>query len=176
MNHTDIHTENDGETNLVETWLTFDLPRVIAGFLAGIFAGIIMAIVAGGFATMGGLEFFYPIKLAASPLLGDNALNLGIWPGVLAVGALTHLFLCGILGAIFAHFTQTNAVIPLLGAGFMWGTFAWIFINNLFSKSFQQVMAAHVPAGAAFFIHLAFGFSLVSIRVFDRWVCGRNRS
>lgn len=171
----DVFVPEEGDFNLVETWLRFDLPRVISGFFAGITAGIIMVLFAGFLCQLGGMEFLYPLKIPAAPWLGNVAFQNGVHPGVLVVGFLTHSFLCGVLGAIYAHFTQTNSVLPLLGAGFMWGTFSWIFISNLFTKSFQDIMAADIPAGPSFFVHVVFGLSLVCIRYFDRWVCGRIR-
>jgi hypothetical protein len=165
----------DGDFNLIEMWLQFDLPRLIAGLFAGLFAGVVMAAAAGVFATIGGYEFLYPVKIAAAPFLGNEATALGMNLGPIVLGFIVHEVICAALGMVYAHFTKTNQLLPLLGAGFMWGTFSWVFIQNLFVRSFIDVRTADLPSGIAFFVLLIFGFSLSSIRVFDRIVCGKIR-
>ncbi|RYZ68937.1 MAG: hypothetical protein EOP09_08615, partial [Proteobacteria bacterium] len=164
-----VVAEEEGDFNLVEIWLQFDLPRLIAGFMAGLFAGVVMAVFAGILAVLGGYEFLYPVKIAAAPFLGNVATATG-FSGAVILGFIVHEVICGVLGMVYSHFTKTNKILPLLGAGFMWGTFSWVFIQNLFVRSFQDVMTAELPSGAAFFVLLVFGFSLSSIRVFDRMV------
>lgn len=178
MNHANTpatHTHEEGDIDLIAMWLKFDLPRLIAGAMAGAFAGVVMAVFAGILATMGGHEFLYPVKIAAAPILGNTAMNYGMNLLPILLGFAVHETICIVLGMVYGHFTKTNQLLPLMGAGFMWGTFSWVFIQNLFVRSFQDVMAAEIPSGIAFFVLLVFGFSLVSIRVFDRMVCGRAR-
>ena len=172
MNHTE-HT-HDEDYNLVETWLTFDLPRIIAGVMSGIFAGIVAAVFGGLLYTLAGQEFWIPLKVAAAPILGNHAFNYG-FGGAVILGLIVHSIICAVLGGIYAHFIKTNHLPALLGGGFMWGTFSWVFIQNLFVRSFQDVMTADIPSGPAFFVLLVFGFSLSSIKVFDRIVCGKTR-
>ncbi len=160
--------------DLVATWLVFDLPRTIAGAMAGIFAGLVAWVFAGALATLGGLEFWYPFKVPALTLLGGDAMRYGVTAAI-GIGTIIHCAICAVLGMVYAHFVKTNKWAPLLGAGFMWGTFSWIFINNLFIRSFQSVRELDLPNGAAFFVLLVFGFSLASLRIFDRIVCGRAR-
>lgn len=168
----DIHEE--GEMDLVAIWLTFDLPRTIAGMMAGVFAGIVAWIFGGLIALKSGQEFWVPFKLAASPILGNEAMNFGFGKAVI-IGLIVHSIICAVLGGVFAHFTKTNKTLPLVGAGFMWGTFSWIFIQNLFVRSFLDVRTYDIPSGIAFFVLLVFGFSLISIKFFDRLVCGKAR-
>jgi hypothetical protein len=164
----------EGEMDLVAMWLVFDLPRTIAGAMAGVFAGLVALVFAGILSMIGHLEFLYPFKIGAAPILGREALDFG-FSGAVILGTLVSLVLCAILGMVYSHFTKTNRLVPLLGAGFMWGTFSWIFINNLFTKSFLNIRELDLPAGPAFFVYLVFGFSLASIRIFDRAICGRTR-
>ncbi len=164
-----------GDMDLVSTWLRFDLPRLIAGAMAGVFAGVVMLVVAGLLCRVAGLDPLLPVKVPASPILGNDATAFGFQMPALITGFVVHSMVCGLLGTVYAHFTQTNKLLPLLGAGFVWGTFSWIFIFNLFTKSFIEVRTLDLPAGPAFFVHLAFGFSLASISYFDRFVCGRVR-
>lgn len=160
--------------DLVATWLVFDLPRTIAGAMAGVFAALVAWVFAGFLAKAGGYEFWMPFKVPAAPILGRDALTYGMTPAVV-VGTVVLCLIAAVLGMIYSHFVKSNRTDALLGAGFMWGTFSWIFINNLFIRSFLNVREMELPQGPAFFILLVFGFSLVSLKVFDRVICGRSR-
>lgn len=173
MNHSTQVTE-EGEMDLVGTWLVFDLPRTIAGAMAGVFAGLVAWVFAGFLAQAGGYEFWYPFKVPAATVMGREALTYGMGPAVF-VGTAIHCLICAVLGMVYAHFVKSNKMSALLGAGFMWGTFSWVFINNLFVRSFLNVRELNLPNGAAFFILLVFGFSLASLKIFDRVICGRTR-
>ncbi|MBS1962249.1 MAG: hypothetical protein JST04_08540 [Bdellovibrionales bacterium] len=164
----------EGEMDLVATWLVFDLPRTIAGAMAGIFAGLVAWTFAGFLAKAGGYEFWFPFKVPAAVVLGRDALTYGMTHAVF-VGTFIHCFICAVLGMVYSHFVKSNRLDALLGAGFMWGTFSWVFINNLFVRSFLHVREMELPNGPAFFILLVFGFSLASLKVFDRILCGRAR-
>ena len=171
--HTTPHEE--GEMDLVATWLVFDLPRTIAGAMAGVTATVVALVFAGLLSTMGGYEFWYPFKIPAAPILHNEAMTFGMTPAVI-LGAVVASIIGAVLGMVYSHIVKSNKMIALLGVGFMWGTFSWIFINNLFINSFQNIRELDVSKGAAFFVLLVFGFSLSSLRAFDRIICGRSRS
>ena len=160
--------------DLVATWLVFDLPRTIAGAIAGVFAGIVAWTFAGLLAKSGGYEFWFPFKVPAAVVLGRDAMTYGMTSAIV-VGTLIHSLICALLGMVYSHFVKSNKNSALLGAGFMWGTFSWVFINNLFVRSFLNIRELELPNGAAFFILLVFGFSLASLKIFDRIICGRAR-
>ncbi len=166
--------QEEGEMDLVATWLVFDLPRTIAGAIAGIFAGAVAWVFAGLLAVAGGYEFWFPFKIPAVVLMGREAMTLGLTPSVF-VGLALHSVICATLGMVYSHFVKSNRWAPLLAAGFMWGTFSWIFINNLFIRSFQAIRELNLSNGAAFWVLLVLGFSLASIKIFDRIICGRAR-
>jgi len=174
-NKTDTVPFEEGEMDLVAMWLIFDLPRTIAGAMAGVFAGAVDLLFAGFLAKMGGYEFWYPFKIPAAPILKNDALTYGI-TSALILGTVVHSVICAVLGMVYSHFVKWNNMKTLLVAGFIWGTFSWIFINNLFVNSFQNVRELDIPKGAAFFVLLAFGFSLSSLKFFDRLICGRSRT
>jgi hypothetical protein len=164
----------EGEMDLVATWLIFDLPRTIAGAMSGVFASLVAWIFAGFLAKAGGYEFWMPFKVPAAPIVGRDALTYGVTPS-LFIGTVVLCVIGAVLGMVYSHFVKSNRIDALLGAGFMWGTFSWIFINNLFSRSFLNVREMELPNGPAFFVLLVFGLSLASIKVFDRILCGRAR-
>jgi hypothetical protein len=157
----------DGDTPLVEIWLRRDPVRWMAGVLGGVTAGVVGFLVAGVLSKFGGLDLTYPLRIAAMPVVGGMATDLSSGMGPVILGLVIHLGLCAVLGGIFAHFTGTNSMKALLGYGLTWGIFAWIFIFCLFAQSFKDIFAARVPAGPAFFAHIAFGLGLMSVGFFD---------
>lgn len=160
--------------DLVALWLVFDLPRTIAGALAGITAGLIALVFAAFLAKAGGYEFWYPFKIPAAPILKNDALTYGLTPAIV-IGTIVHSAICAVLGMVYSHFVKWNKLSALLACGFMWGTFSWVFINNLFVNSFQNIRELDIPKGAAFFVLLVFGFSLSTLKIYDRILCGRAR-
>ncbi len=170
-----MHTETDHDIDLVAPWLKMDKTRWLAGAFAGVFGGLMALAFGAVLAKMGGHEALFPVKIMALPFLGSTATEVGVTNvtiKAIVVGLVAFEALCAFLGAVFAHFTYTNAPGALLGMGFTWGAFSWIFINNLFSPSFLDVRAADISRGAAFGFWMVFGLSLMSVAFFDRTLRG----
>ena len=159
-------TSTEHDPNLVAVWIRLDKTRWAAGAIAGLVAGAISMVFACFLAATWMQDAWFPTKIAALPFVGATALNFE--GGATALGLVIYEILCVVLGIIFAHFTFTNRSGALLGMGVTWGAFTWIFINNLFSPSFREVYAAGVSQGAAFFVCMVFGISLMTVSVFDR--------
>ena len=173
-----MHTETEKDLDIVAPWLKFDSTRWMAGAAAGMFAGIVALVFGGILSKVGGMEALFPVKVMALPILGSSATELGVSGGALLaviVGLVTFEALCAFLGAVFAHFVFSNASGPLLGMGFTWGAFSWIFINNLFSQSFLDIRAANLSRGAGFGFWMVFGLSLTSVAFFDRMLRGTRK-
>lgn len=164
-----MHTE---EFPLVEMWLKKNPVRWVAGVLAGFFAGAVMLGFAMVLSSLGGLDFWYPVRIFATVILGPDAMAYGAGPQTLAVGFIFAEFLCGFLGFVYAHFTGNNHFPSLLGIGVTWALFSWIFINNLFSPSIRAIYVMEVHQGAALFVWLVFGLALTSVAFFDRVLRG----
>ncbi len=163
----------EGDINLVSDWVKLDVVRWMAGFGGGVFSGVVMLVFAMVLSATSGGDLWLPTKMLALPILGASALEYGLGASVI-VGTIATLLLCGFLGIVFAHFTRTNRFLPLVSVGATWGIFSWIFLNNLFFKSWRDYYAAGTSDGAAFFVCLVFGMSLVSVAFFDRMVRGRE--
>lgn len=161
------------EINLVQLWLRVDVSRWIAGALGGIFAALIAAGFAGIMVQAKGGEFLFPVKFLALPFMGNAATEMGMHMGAIIGGLIVLAVVSSILGVLYAHFTVGNNKAALWGGGFVWGTFSWIFINNLFIQSFKDVRAANISNGSAFFVLMIFGFSLTSVGFFDRMIRGK---
>lgn len=161
---------------MVDKWLRVDPARWIAGAFTGVFAGLMMMGFAMILAKLGGLDVTLPLKLPAVPVLGSMATDYEAGIKAIVIGLIVHSGICAILGAVFSHFTYTNSLGSLFGMGLTWGLFSWIFICNLFTPSFNEVLWVdvnhHLPM---LFIHIVFGISLISLRVFDPLFRGMAR-
>ncbi|MBL7716918.1 MAG: hypothetical protein JNL01_15750 [Bdellovibrionales bacterium] len=162
-----MHNE-EGDINLIEMWLKIDPTRWIAGAMGGLTAGWIAMAVAMIFSAAAGLELYFPIKAVAAALLGSSATESGMHIGAILTGAIGHSILAAVLGVAYAHFSVKNHLSVLLGTGFVWGTFSWVFIFCLFSQSFQGWNALALHRGAGLALNLVFGFSLATVAVFDK--------
>ncbi len=166
----------DDDMNLVELWLRKDRKRWIAGLMAGLFAGLVAIGFSMILAVVSGNNVMLPIQIGAMPFLGYEAGDHAAGATTLIVGLVALEFLAGFLGVLYAHIAPTNSVTALLGVGFIWGAFSWIFIFNLFMNSWQAVSWRQISPGASFFVAMVFGFSLVSVAFFDRMIRGGRSS
>ncbi|HTL11859.1 MAG TPA: hypothetical protein VL588_05195 [Bdellovibrionota bacterium] len=152
---------------MVERWTQKDVTRWIAGACAGLFAGAAMLVFSMVLSAAFGGDAWGPAKISAVPFLGGKAMAYGNSTGIL-VGVIVHEVLAMVLGIIYAHFAFTNSLPALLGVGFTWGAFSWVFLNNLYTNSFREVLVQSLPAGQAFFSCMVFGITLSSVAFFDR--------
>ncbi|OFZ22909.1 MAG: hypothetical protein A2X94_14855 [Bdellovibrionales bacterium GWB1_55_8] len=156
------------DLNLVEFWLRRDPERWLIGALAGFIAAAIsmgVAMIAAGF-TIG--EIWFPLKLAAVPVLGGGATRFGFAVLPILIGLVSIVALSGLLGFLFAHFVWSNSLRVLLPMGLTWGIFCWVFIWNLFLQSVRAIFTLQVSSGVAFGVCLVFGLSLTVVAALDR--------
>ena len=169
------HASDDNDMNLVEFWLQANPRRWVAGIFGGLFAGAVAMGVAGVVSAKGGYEFLMPVKLMATPFLGNSATALDNTPAVVLGFAFVEA-IAAFWGFVFAHFVFTNAIGSLFSMGLAWGAFSWIFVWNLFLQSFRDLNAAKISAGPAFPVCMAYGISMVSVAFFDRVFGGTKSS
>ena len=119
-------------------------------------------------------DFWFPVRLAATPLLGPGATDLAFRLGTIVLGFGLYEILSGLLGFLFSQFVRTNAPRPLFALGTVWGLFSWIFVWSLFLQSFAPIQVAGVSSGAALLICLVYGLSLGVIGPVDRMLRRRR--
>jgi hypothetical protein len=164
------------DPNLVALWLQADPIRWVSGAVAGILAGAIGLAFAMLLGVLGGMELWFPAKLMASILIGAHATDFGFNLPTILLGIVFVEVVTAFLGIIYAHFTATNSLNALVPMGLVWGIFSWIFIWSLFMRSFQTILAADIPSGAAFPVCVVFGLSLASVSFIDRALRGNRKT
>ena len=106
---------------------------------------------------------------AAVPFALGLGLDQRVMPcRLLLVGALVLTAIFGFFGFVYAHFTAVNHAGVLLGVGFSFGTWSWIFLNNLFSNSNRDWMTNQISHGAAFWLCMIYGLGLYSVKGFEK--------
>ena len=164
-----VNTQVDdgNDINVVALWTSVDIPRWIAGIIAGAIAAVISMCVGGVISTAHGFEFLFPVKLLGTPLLGNSATaygnSQGVMAGVVVVGFITMFW-----GFVFGHFVRTNKFWGLFGMGLTWGAFSWVFTWNLYLHSFPTIVAANIPSSAAFAVCFAYGLGMMTIGLVDK--------
>src|SRR5919204_1007473 len=131
---------------------------IVGGGLAGIIAGIAMAIFAMGYAGTMGMGFWAPLRLIAATLYGVDALIGG--GGVLLVGLIIHLIVSAVFGIIFGALLSSRASGgAAFGAGLVFGVLVWAVMRWGVVPWADPTMAVRLPmmSGAFFFEHLVFG-------------------
>jgi hypothetical protein len=131
---------------------------VLGGGLAGIIAGIVMAIFAMAYAGMTGMGFWTPLRLIAGALFGADALTGG--GGVLLAGAIIHMMASAAFGIIFAALVpRTTGGGGALALGIIYAIAVWVVMTYLVVPIVNPTMSVRIPvmAGAFWFEHVIFG-------------------
>ena len=131
------------------------------GIVAGIIAGVVMAMFSMGYAGMMGMGFLTPLRLLAGPLYGVDALIGGA--GVLLVGLMVHMMVSAMYGVIFAALVgRRTSGGAAAGWGLLYGAVVWAVMRYGVVPITDSTMNDRIPvmAGAFFFEHLLFGIVL----------------
>jgi hypothetical protein len=140
----------------------------MAGAFGGLFAALMMWAFTAILKNSAGQEGWFLLKVFAVPVIGGKAMATGFHLHAILTGGAIFALLSVVLGTVYAHFTGTNNIGALLAMGAVWGSFAWVFLNNLFSSSFRELFVLQIPKGPALFAWMVFGLSLASVSFFDR--------
>jgi hypothetical protein len=150
-------------TNRIDS-ASFDLRGVIVGgAIAGILAGIVMAMAAMFYAAANGSRFWLPVRSIAATWYGANALAGGA--GILIVGLVTHLGTSAFGGVVFAALpsSRKSATAALL-SGLVWGVVVWAIMSFAVMPWLNPTMYAGTVGrepGWWFVFHLIYGGTLV---------------
>ncbi len=131
--------------------------------LAGLAAGIVMALVAMMATAVMGMGLFAAPAMIAGIVLGPEvAMSPG--PGVIVTGLVLHMLLSMMFGVLFAVLVA-RVRASTVGLGLFYGIALWII--NFYVLSFvsagARAMAGHEPVALAIGTHLIFGLVLGTI-------------
>jgi hypothetical protein len=136
---------------------------IIGGGIAGILAGMVMAMAAMFYAAANGSGFWLPVRNIAATWYGANALAGGV--GVLIVGMVTHLATSAFWGGIFAALPPGRKSAPTaLVGGLVWGVVVWAVLSFAVMSWLNPTMYAGTVGkdpGWWFVLHLIYGGMLV---------------
>lgn len=144
---------------------------VAGGLLAGMIAGIVMALAAMIYmAAATPMEFWLPMKNIAATWLGVSALIGGA--SAVAVGVITHLVVASGWGLLFGLVAgRQRSVGGALVAGIVYGTVVWAIMTWLIMPWINPTMSARVevlPGWWWWTLHAIFGVVLASTPFFAR--------
>ena len=166
-----LHMQDQHEED-AQTWLKFGCARIQPAGLPAqmqVFAGLLAGAFAMAVAKMLGYEMWFPsswlrcLSWVAEPQIRDQC---GFECRIDRDGVSLHGSWDGLCA-----FPGLNSLPLLLGAGFTWGCFSWIFINN--SRHFR-IFLQRIYQKRPGFSYYGFDLSLTSGRIFDRMVRGNS--
>jgi len=131
------------------------------GVVAGALGGAVIAIAMIIAALSRQEDLWIPLKAAAAPLLGERALQPGLDPGAVALGALCHLAVSIAWGVLFAALFHGLSRPATVVAGAMWGLIVWFGMYYLVLPLVGlEQMARLAPTGPALLSHVVFGLAV----------------
>ena len=130
---------------------------VIAGIAAGIFLTIMMIVMSAA----GGKDIWYGIKGASAPFFGTRAMQPGFDAIPVVVGFVSHLFISGGWGALFAIIVEGwNRTLTVI-TGVLWAFVVWIGMYYVVLPIVGlSSMQNDAPVGRAIAFHLIFTIAL----------------
>lgn len=147
-----------------------------AGAVAGITAGIIMALFAMIRSYMMGMGFWLPVKQIAALIFGVDAILGGF--GVLLTGLVIHVLTSAVLGAVFGVLIgdRARSVSNSAVGGLLFGAVVWFVMSFLVLPWANPVMDARTELMPIewFLYHLVFGLFLFTTPFYLRSIAPRS--
>lgn len=132
-----------------------------AGAVAGLIAGVVMALAMMGRSSGMGDGYWTPMNVIAGTWLGVDALVGGAW--TTALGVVTHLIAAAFWGAVFsALIRRRETVFGAFWEGLLFSVGVWLIMTYIGLPIFDRTMiprAALMP-GWWFYEHLIYGACL----------------
>ncbi|WP_287409996.1 hypothetical protein [Oceanithermus sp.] len=131
--------------------------RTVRGLIAGLVAAVPMGALTMMLGLAVGLGFFEPLRLIASALLGEAALD-GAFPVLL--GLMLHMATGALLGALYARIVRPSASTP--AAGIVYGLGVWA-AAALVQGAAAPLLAQGLPGWIFALAHAVYGLSLAAL-------------
>ena len=134
---------------------------IVPGAIAGLIAGIVMAMWAMIVAAVMGVGLLAPPQMIAEPFFGP--FQMGIFnAGAFIVGLMVHMMFSIVFGILFALIWQGIAqggTVSILG-GMIYGVLIWVVMSYVVGPIVGAHIAQEMPLWAWLVAHLMFGVIL----------------
>ena len=122
------HPTSDTSTELTDSLLHTNVPRIILGIICGMASGAIML----GLTMLCppvGLERMWWIQFASTIFYGGTAMDFAISTKVLLTGLGVHFFFCCLCGLIMGKITRSEDPVKMAIYGLVLGGLCWLATN-----------------------------------------------
>lgn len=147
---------------------------LVKSAVAGVVAGVVMAMFAMIVAALNGNGFWAPPRAITAVVFGTQHVGGGFAFGPVVVGMMAHMMLSAMFGAVYAALlgiaARQAALVTQLVAGMVWGGVLWAMNTYLVADVFlngSEVFTSSMPAWTWFVAHLMFGGALGVL--YDVW-------
>lgn len=137
------------------------MPMWLAGIVAGLIAGIGMAMVAMMVMPAMGKNFLMPVKLMAGTFEGEGAVDGG--GGTVMTGMMIHMMMSAVLGLIFALIVAAlgwSGFWPLVIGGMVYALIVWVVMEFGILPLVDKVMRERMSPALFAMTHVVYGFLL----------------
>lgn len=137
------------------------MPWWLAGIVAGLIAGVAMAMVAMMLMPMMKQPLLYPVQLMAGTFEGDAALSGGM--GTDFLGLMLHMVMSIVFGVLFAAIMLAlgwTALWVLIVAGIVWALLVWAINQFVTLPIVDKLMAERMPPMPFAMTHIVYGVVL----------------
>jgi uncharacterized membrane protein YagU involved in acid resistance len=134
---------------------------VVPGAIAGLIAGVVMAMWAMIVAAVMGVGLLAPPQMIAEPFFGPYRMGT-FSAAAFVVGLMVHMMFSAVFGVIFALIWQRIArggVVAVLG-GMVYGVIVWAVMGYVVSPIVGAHITQEMPTWAWIVAHLMFGVVL----------------
>lgn len=139
--------------------MTFAAVR--GGAVAGIVAGIVIAVWVMSIGAALGDDLSVAMKTAAYPMLGPRVLLPGFDATALLLGLISHVAVSLVWGVMFAFVAFGLARAGTVWAGLLWGIVVWIgMFYVVLPLTDAGVITQRTPIARAVVEHLVFGLAV----------------
>jgi hypothetical protein len=138
------------------------------GAVAGMVAGIIMAMVSMVTNYFTGAGFFLSVKLIAATFLGVDSIIGGAF--AIMLGMILHLVTSAMWGVVFAFITaKVKSLVGLFASAILFSVFVWAAMTFVSLPILNEVMSERVDMIPVqwFINHLIFGMGLLLAPYFE---------
>jgi hypothetical protein len=149
-----------GECNMART-LTGRGHAIGGGAIAGVLAGIALALALVAMAVATGHDVWLSLKGAGAPVFPDRAQAPGFDAAAVALGVAGHFAISIVWGIVFAAIFYGLSRTGTIFAGILWGFVVWLAMYYAVLPAFGLAEhASTTPVADAVLLHVLFGFVL----------------